>query len=340
MCAPGDEDSAAQAAVGRGTREHLGALSGLERVTDCHTHVFPSADEGIRWQQGAVAGVPKRTGDVVELQGLLPEAGIDHAVMLLYPRSVQRFLDLREAGVGEDEASQHIRREIQDLNSWGCEQAAADARLLAFVGINARFMSAPEIEDEITRCRRSGATGVKLLMSDMEMYADDVRLWPVYETCLRLGMPILSQAGLGLGVPHPTDPWGRPSHWTQVLSTFPGLHVVLAHLAKGFEDELRALMYRFPTLYTDTSLRLSGLSGPGAPDAADHLVAYFREIGIERVLLGSNFPFVNPAGYVKALVGLPLTTAELAGIAGENFWRMVASAQAATVNNRPSGAAG
>lgn len=61
----------------------------------------------------------------------------------------------------------------------------------------------------------------------------------------------------------------------------------------------------------------SGCS-PGAP-GREKLSALIREIGAERVLLGSDFPWYEPGDVIAAVEELPgLGEAERAAILGEN----------------------
>jgi predicted TIM-barrel fold metal-dependent hydrolase len=159
----------------------------------------------------------------------------------------------------------------------------------------------------------------------MGLYSNDPLLWPVYEHAQRLGLPVISQSGNGGGPPPMpgADHFGRPSYWDDVLTAFPDLTVTLAHLGHGYEDDIVALAQRHPSLHTDTSLRFSGLGRPGRQSAED-LVALIRRIGADRVLFGTNYPFVDQQRYVAVLESLPLTQHERELIAHENATRLLA----------------
>jgi hypothetical protein len=158
----------------------------------------------------------------------------------------------------------------------------------------------------------------------MRLYANDPLLLPVYEACEALRLPIVSQSGSGGGpAPAPgADHYGSPRFWDDVLGTFPRLQVQLAHLGHGYEDDLVELVARRPGVTTDTSLRLSGLGREGR-QTADELVALIRRIGVERVLFGTNYPFVDPVRYRETLEALPLDDAERRLIAFENAARVL-----------------
>lgn len=297
-------------------------------IVDAHTHAFPTAEFGLEWQQMLGVEQPRRTGQIDELRALMDAGGIDRAVVLLYARSGE--LHERLALDGELDGRrirERVRSQIFEYNRWGCDLAAADSRFLAFVGINVRYLDAEEAVAEIEEMAARGASGVKIIPPSMRLYADDPLLWPVYERCAQLGLPVLSQSGSGGGdPPHPgADHFGRPRHFEKVLSTFPDLTLILAHLGLGYEQDVVELAARHERLFTDTSLRLSRLGRPGQP-SVDQLVELIRKIGVEHVLLGTNYPFVDPVAYRERLAALPIGEHERSLIAGENFLRALPSA--------------
>jgi uncharacterized protein len=136
-------------------------------------------------------------------------------------------------------------------------------------------------------------------------------------------VPLLSQAGsYGLVPGSPADPFGRPKYFHAVLERFPGLRLILAHLGHSYEAEVAELAADFPSVHADISLRLSGMDRPGGPSSAETVEA-IRNIGTDRVLFGTNYPFANPLRYVRTFEQLPLSDAERSSIAFENFERLI-----------------
>lgn len=295
-------------------------------IVDAHAHAFPTAEAGRQWQRFLGVTEPRRTGQIDELAERVDAAGIDRAVVLLNARSGELHAELVAAGeLDEDAIRERVRRQIFELNAWGCELGASDARFLPFVGVNVRYLSPAELVHEIDRGVERGARGVKIIPPSMQVYADDPLLRPVLARCVELRLPLLSQSGSGGGPPpRPgADHFGRPGRWDSVLREFGSdLTLILAHMGRGYEADVVALCAAHERVYTDTSLRLSGLGRPGEP-TPDELVALIRRIGVDRVLLGTNYPFVDPVAYVARLEALPLTDDERAHVAGENFVRAV-----------------
>jgi predicted TIM-barrel fold metal-dependent hydrolase len=294
-------------------------------IADAHAHVFPTADAGREWQRRVGVDAPRRTGELGELTRSMDAAGIERTVMLLYARSGEHHEELKAAGEHSDAAiAAVLKREIRELNRWGCAAARADDRLIPFVGLNARYLSADELVAELDELIALGARGVKIIPPSMRLYADDPLLWPIYQRCWELGLPILSQSGNGGGPPPSpgADHFGRPRRWASVLREFSGLKLILAHLGKGYEEDIVSLTATFDSVHSDTSLRLSRLDQPGFP-TREALVDLIRRIGTERVLFGTNSPFVSQERYRETLLSLPLTDEELELIGGANLDRIL-----------------
>jgi len=302
----------------------------VTRYIDAHTHAFPAPTMGLDWQASVGVADPKRTGELPELQGIMSDAGIEQAVILLFPRSGEHYERARaqDPSRSPEEIRSEIRDEILALNRWGCEAASRDPRLVPFIGINVRFMSESEVTAEIDEMAERGARGVKIIPPAMQLYANDSLLQPMFQRCWELGLPVLSQSGDGGGPPpHPgADPFGRPVYHREVLRNFPSLTLILAHMGHGYLADVVELADSFPNLYTDTSLQLSGIGREGRPTALE-FVSAVRQIGVDRVLFGTNYPMVSPRGYVKTMEELPFTPAERDLVASGNFLRAVPARQ-------------
>jgi predicted TIM-barrel fold metal-dependent hydrolase len=293
--------------------------AGPLRIIDAHTHLFTDAAMAGLW----LGPDARRTGQLDELTSLLDETGVVKAVILLFHRSAELYDAEVAAGASAAAARQTVRAAIHDYNVWGCRAAERDRRLLPFVGVNPRFMSAGQIDEEIGSAIAMGAVGVKIIPNRFKAYADDPLLCPVYESCCAHGVPLLSQAGsYGLVPGSSADPFGRPKYFRPVLERFCDLRLILAHMGHSYEADVAELVANFPNVYTDVSLRLSGMDRPGGPTSAE-TVAAIRSIGTDRVLFGTNYPFANPVRYVKTFEQLPLTDTERSSIAAENFERLM-----------------
>ncbi len=287
-------------------------------MIDAHVHLFPDEAGGREWQE--VVGFPvDRPATADDLGPRLDAAGIDRAVVLLFPRSAHRASLARAADPDADDET--IRRRIvEDLrahNAWGCALAASDPRYLAFIGADASFLTAHELVAEIRAGAANGARGVKILPGAMRMYPDDERLAPVFATCVALGLPVLSQSRSGgKNAPGARGPFGAPAGFRPVLAAHPALRLILAHLGRGLEDELLALAGAHPRqVWSDTSLRFGSVHDAYEPAA---LLDLIRRLGPERVLFGTNYPMADPVVYRERFDALGLTADERAAVGEDN----------------------
>ncbi|MGH7862184.1 MAG: amidohydrolase family protein [Candidatus Dormibacteraceae bacterium] len=294
------------------------------KYIDAHVHAFPSPEMGFDWQEIVGMTNPKRAGVLGELEPLLDEAGIELVVLLLFARSGEHYRQLRQTRpeAPEAEIRAQVAQEIRDYNRWGVAAAGRDPRLIPFVGINVRYLDADEIRAEIDELVALGARGVKIIPPSMGLYGDDPLLDPLWQRCWELQLPVLTQSGDGGGPPPGPgqDHFGRPSHHEPTLRNFPGLTLILAHLGHGYTDDVVSLTQRYENVYTDTSFQFSNVGREGGREVRE-LVDSIRRMGTDKVLLGSNFPMVNPAGYVRTLQQLPFSDAERAQIGADNARR-------------------
>jgi hypothetical protein len=292
----------------------------VTRVLDCHVHIFPTAEEGIFWQE-AVGLTAPRSGVLADFVAYMDASGLSGAVVLLFHRSAQTLEALVGEGVPVQDARAEVVRRIRAYNRWGCEAAEDDPRLLPFVGVNPSMMSGPEMRSEIEELATRGARGVKIIPPaiGLPVNADDYE--PIYEACCSLGLPLLSQSGAGATPDAPAH--GRPRLFADVLDRHGELKLILAHMARGFERELHELLDSYPNVVTDTSSRLEHLNEDGQW-TRNEMRDFVRGLGAERVLYGTNFPLADPARSLAVLESLGLTPREFAQITSENLERVLA----------------
>ncbi len=128
-----------------------------------------------------------------------------------------------------------------------------------------------------------GARAVKIHPIHGFFFANDERLYPIYERCSREGLVVMFHAGTSL-FPGCKMRFADPYTFDDVISDFPELKVVLCHGGRGFWYHIAEfLAKRFKNVYID----VSGLP-PG------RLLEYFPSIvrNSRKFLFGSDFPGV------------------------------------------------
>jgi len=118
------------------------------------------------------------------------------------------------------------------------------------------------------------------------------------------------------------DPMGEVSIADLLATEYPDVNFVIAHLG-SFSDDWRAQqafidpLSRYPNLYTDTS-------GIRRFDLLEQAV---RRAGPEKVLFGSDGPWLHPGLELAKVAALGLKAAELAMVLGGNFLRLTRHAR-------------
>ena len=288
-------------------------------VGDFHQHLFSEPIVALAGPQAGLAPLSARG-----LVALLDAAGIRKAELLstayMYG-SPQRQVENEYARVREE-------------NDWtGAQAALYPDRLLAFCGI------AP-LKDyalkEIARCAGQPhlKRGIKLHLgnSDVQLGRPEhvARLREVFAAANAEGMAIVVHLRANIGKKRPYGAREANIFLEQVLPAAPDVVVQVAHLAgtgPGFEDpparEVLAVLAKAMERGHPATRKLwfdvASLVQPDiTPDAATLLVKRLRQIGVTRVLYGTDSAqgsSLRPREAWQACRTLPLTQAELAQIA-------------------------
>ena len=159
---------------------------------------------------------------------------------------------------------------------------------------------------ELRRCvQELGFVGLRMLPWLWEVPPTDRRFYPLYATCVELGVPFCTQVG-HTGPLRPSEP-GRPIPYIdQIAIDFPELTIVGGHIGYPWTEEMVAVARKHENVYIDTSAYTSKRI-PG------ELIAYMKTAsGSRKVLFGSNYPMIQPAAALDGLdnLGLDAETTE------------------------------
>src|SRR5215468_11691020 len=137
---------------------------------------------------------------------------------------------------------------------------------------------------------RASQMGSRAFASSPWLWAllpNDRRYYPVYATCIDLGVPFCTQ--IGHTGPLKRSETGRLIPYLEdVLLDFPELVVVGGHVGFPWLDELITLTVKFPNFFVDTSAYTVRRLPSGFVD-------YMKGLGATRVMFGTNWPMIPHA---------------------------------------------
>jgi predicted TIM-barrel fold metal-dependent hydrolase len=305
---------------------------------DVHMHLYETPESGEWWkagyeifEYGKKEGVrfSDYSGTVSDAVEAMEKAGFSHgvAVNLL---SIELFrleaIDTLPAEMqGEDreraiaEIDETMPERFRSFNRWLVESLAPIPQLTPFVGVDPTAFTPEENVGHLQEMAARGAKGIKLHPVVQKFEAGDPRMRPVYETCRELGLTVLSHTGSAKG----GVKLAEPSAFLPVLRDFPGLTVLLAHLGGGQWKQTEALARGFPSLVFDLCEIVEWTGAPNAP-TDEQLAGMIKNIGPERVMLGTDFPWYDLDHTVNLVMDLPLlATEEKEAILGANAVRIL-----------------
>lgn len=271
------------------------------RVVDFHTHPWRPQDftppnrEHIERTSPAVREHGDRLSDVRFAAELLRAEGVEHAVMLA------------EHCPG---TSGVVRTEtVIEL----C--AEAGGFFLPFACVNPNTDAAPA---RLLRGWLADAPirGLKLYPSYQFFYPNERRLYPIYEVCQELGIPVLFHIGSSV-IPGTRLKYCDPIHLDDLAVDFPDLTVVMAHGGRGFwYDACAFLASHHPNFYID----VTGL-------VPSRLLEHFPNLEriADKVVFGSDWPAMpRSVGHnARAIAALGLSEDALDRILYRNAARLL-----------------
>lgn len=168
---------------------------------------------------------------------------------------------------------------------------------------------------ELRRCvGELGFKGLRVIPWLWGWPPNDRRYYPLYATCVELGVPFCTQ--VGHTGPLRSSETGRPiPYLDDVALDFPELVIVAGHIGYPWTEEMIALARKYPNVHIDTSAYTAKRYPP-------ELVRYLRGGGRRKVLFGSNYPMILPRQALAELDALGLDAEARALFLGGNARRV------------------
>ncbi|MFH1707929.1 MAG: amidohydrolase family protein [Planctomycetota bacterium] len=186
--------------------------------------------------------------------------------------------------------------------------AASGGRLMAYCTVNPRYPE--EMNPELERCFAAGAVAVKIHPGIHDTAVTDPAYNRVYTFAQERGVPVLAHT------------WGEsPRHgprlFVEITARFPRLVVILGHAGgtfAGMRETIEAVRARPANLYADLT---------GSMPYLNRVELLVRAVGAERVLYGSDAPWLEPGQTLGPVLFAAIGDEERRLILGGNIRRLL-----------------
>lgn len=174
----------------------------------------------------------------------------------------------------------------------------------------------PDAADEVQRCLDAGLSGV----GELAFYGCGIdgecqlSLDPIMAMCRERDVPVLLHTNEEVGHLYPGKTPNTMIQIYETVSRFPDNTIVLAHWGGGifFYNLLKkAVKETLKNVWYDTA------ASPFLYES--RIYSYARDlVGIDKVLLGTDYPLLKPARYFKEMREGGLTREEMDAVCGQN----------------------
>lgn len=250
-------------------------------IIDFHTHIYPEAvaakilPAAKRKLKVAVPG----TGSPDDLREMMQWGGVSRSVLLPLAKGCQ---------------------DVSGLNDWIQAAASKNQELTPFGAVHP-FMEG--LEEELDRLEGWGVRGVKMMPLLQQVYPDDPRCFRLYQELVDRDMILIAHAGRDpLDRP---EVYGTPERFASLAASFPDLKLVLAHLGglRMWDAVRDHLLAAGENVYFDTAYVSFYMGG-------EEMAELIRDIGTDRVVFGSDYPWEEPGRAAEIIRDLDLSEAE------------------------------
>ena len=278
-----------------------------------HVHVVPNGEPGSEpepdpyeiWEYGSKDDVEicELAGTIGQVSDAMRAADADHFVV------VNMFVPWTELDkmAGPDGAVptlethlEELRDRLMSFNTWALNLAAGRSDVTAFVAVDPTVLGGKEGAERLGWANERGALGFKIHPVMQRFLPDDPRMDDIYTACEELEMGVIAHAGASRAGPE----WAEPRAFGAVLDAHPRLKLILAHLGGGRWQQTVALADAYPQLRFDLCEIIAWTGAPGAP-TNDELGRMIKDIGADRVMFGTDFPWYQVDRTVDQLLHLP-----------------------------------
>jgi predicted TIM-barrel fold metal-dependent hydrolase len=143
----------------------------------------------------------------------------------------------------------------------------------------------------------------------------------LYEHAQAKGLPIIYHSGTFALGPGRND-HGHPRHFAKVAAAYPRLTIVMGHMAFGDFDACAELAAANANVFFDCCYVINGTQDPPAI-TDEEAAAAIRTAGADRVMFGSDYPWMDPILDSQRIQRLALSEDEKRAALHENAVRIL-----------------
>ena len=255
----------------------------MTMIIDFHSHIYPEdvAPKVLASTKNKVGIEVFGSGTPQGLKADMRKAGIEKAVVLPVAKTPGN---------------------VRPINDW-IKSLSGDG-LLPFGAIHPLMEG---LEEELDLLAYQGFPGVKVVPVLQRLCPDGPRCYHLYEALVARNMILVAHAGRA-----PTgesEAYGTPERFAEVAETFPDLKIVLTHLGglRMWDEVRESLLPSGKNVYFDSSYASFYLS-------PEEMAGMIREIGIDRVLFGTDYPWADASREIALIRSLGFSAEEMESI--------------------------
>ena len=258
-------------------------------IIDAHAHTFPDkiAEKAIN-RLAKISGItPATNGTVSGTVSYMKKLNIDH------------FINLNIATAPGQQTS---------INNTASENNKNHNNMISTGSVHP---DNPEAIEELHRIKSLSINAIKLHPDYQEFFIDEEKLYPIYQTCSDLDLPIVFHAGWDCYSPNIVH--AKPEARASVAKKFPNLKMVVAHFGglKMWDDVIEYLA-GIENVYFDTAMAATYMNDKNTA------MKILSKHPIDNIFLGSDCPWESPADSIKFIDSLPLSDDQKEKIFGLN----------------------
>ena len=303
-------------------------------LIDTHMHIYRSRAGGrqsksggyVIWEYGEKPDVrfSRYDGNIDDALEAMDDAGFSKAIVLSVSSPPPQVETEPPQGMSQEEkaAAERSARAmwLKEGNAWSCEMIRPHAKLVPYIRFDPGLLPGGEGPEHIREMAEThGARGIKMHPPIQRIRVGDRNMWPFYQTCQDLGLPIVSHSGPARG----GEPFGEPRNFAEPLEAFPELTIVLAHMGGATWQQCVDIAQAYPNAYFDICEIIEWTGGTTAP-TDQQLGQLVKDTGPERVMMGTDFPWYDLDHTVERIMELPvLSKEEKEGMLGANAERIL-----------------